>query len=287
MNPMLILLSLTAIGADLHAEKNPLYRQLRGDGVPIGSKTKATLPAPKLPDGLDAADQDKAQEELIRGRFPLREFQRNAIASPFVLIIGDLRDVEPGLRTRRIDLYFVAYGDLDRFAADSEQTDLSFADRTKVHVLTAEEQAQRGLPRDPTGTTRYVHGLFGVLDRVQLSVTTRSLTSRGPTSTVIAGQADPRFAGDADFGNFWQDLNLLPGDGRKLGPAQPYRALVYYTRMTRLQAPPRAIFIEYHCDFEQPAGWFNGNDLLKSKLGLAAQKQVRDFREELKKASAK
>ena len=66
----------------------------------------------------------------------------------------------------------------------------------------------------------------------------------------------------------------------KVGPATPYGGAGFYLKITRLHEPAGAIFIEQHVVFAEPAGWFAGANLLRSKLPTAVQINVRAMRRE-------
>ena len=71
-----------------------------------------------------------------------------------------------------------------------------------------------------------------------------------------------------------------------------FEALVYsdaalYLKVTRLHEPRGALFGEGHVVFTEPYGWFEGANLLRSKLPPAIQQVVRDLRRELLKAKKK
>ena len=53
--------------------------------------------------------------------------------------------------------------------------------------------------------------------------------------------------------------------------------------MTPLAEPAGAILVECHGVFEEPQGWFQGAPLLRSKLPMLVQEQVRGFRGKLVK----
>jgi hypothetical protein len=285
MSALLLLAALAAPAADAHEESNLVYKELRRGETALGPKTRVSLPAPYLPDGLDAPAQRRALASLPGLRVPLDELLRNAIGAPFVLDIGELRTSPDRLRTRTIDLCFVAHGDLDVFESHKNRAEFTFTDQTRVHVLSAQELARRNIRLDPAARdTRWSHGIFSVLERVQLSLTTCSTMSRTAESVVLAGKLDPRFTADAEFPNRWQDLDLQSDGTRKLGPPRPYVASVFYTKCTRLHEPRGALLVEYHMILEQPEDWFGGADLLRSKLPIAMQKSVRSFREDLRRA---
>jgi hypothetical protein len=63
-----------------------------------------------------------------------------------------------------------------------------------------------------------------------------------------------------------------------IGPARPYIGAAWYSKATKLQQPQGAVLFEYHIVFDEPEGWFNGANLLRSKLPLLVQDGVRKFR---------
>ena len=56
-------------------------------------------------------------------------------------------------------------------------------------------------------------------------------------------------------------------------------------KMTKLHEPAGAIFCEAHVIYAEPHGWFDGANLLRSKLPAAVQTEVRSLRREMLKAS--
>jgi hypothetical protein len=65
---------------------------------------------------------------------------------------------------------------------------------------------------------------------------------------------------------------------QKLGQPHPYHAAGGYLKATRLHEPAGAVLVEYHLTFDEPAGWFSGANLLRSKLPIVSQDGVRKFR---------
>ena len=65
-----------------------------------------------------------------------------------------------------------------------------------------------------------------------------------------------------------------------MGPPQPYGGAGMYLKITKLHEPAGALFVEQHIVFAEPTGWFDGANLLRSKLPLVVQSNVRDMRRE-------
>lgn len=284
---MLATLLSVALAAPMgsHEDANPLYRQLLDPGLAIGADLRAKLPPPSMADGLDAAAQRKVIQDLIGSDYSYEEFTRKSVVAPLLLKIRDVKPSDPAAPARGVDVWCVGYGDLA--AAD----DAKFRERllsagreggkeSKGGSLTREELAKRGimLPADDTHES-YGHFGFDFLDRVRLRASGRAVWSRTPDSLLIAAEIDPRFVGDKEFPNQWQPLTRDGGE-MKAGPAAPWGGAGFYLKITKLHEPAGALFIEQHVVFAEPTGWFDGANLLRSKLPPAVQTIVRNMRRE-------
>lgn len=268
-----------------HEEANPLYKQLRSEGIVVEGKTLATLPAPTVPDGLDAAGQQAALKSI-----PMRvspgDFTRKSVVAPYAMSIGDLAETEAGIRIRTLDVWFIVYGDLEVIRTNRRWLDeLLRQAEGDVHVLSADELQKRGvsIPAELAHRASYTHAASTLLQRVRVEVTTHAVYSQSGESTLLAGTVDPRFGDDKEFPNKWRPVEIS-GGRKKLGPAEVYSVSAGYWKATQLHSPPGAILIEYHSVVEQPSGWFGGRDLLRSKMPLAVQSEIRTFRRKVKKA---
>ena len=263
-----------------HREQNALYRQV----LVGGPKGVPPLPAPSLEDGMNAAKQQAAIAALPGLRVKPAEFLRDSQVSPISLIVGREPASKDGLRLRSLNLWFVAYGDLDAIVSGGKTFDLFQRDERQQVPIPADQLARRGIEPPGPGVS-YTHATFTVLDRVQLQETLRTQWSKTADSVVTAGTIDPRFTGDREYPNSWRPINPGPNNVDQLGPASPYNVQVFYLKATRLVEPAGAILVEYHSQFENPPGWFNGRDLLPSKLPIAVETSVRSFRRRLAKMS--
>ena len=90
--------------------ENPVYDELMRRGVTIDSREVVRLPAPTVADGLTAAQQRQAIEAIADGR-SWEDLTRRSVNAPFVFKIS--RDEnDPSRLGRRVDLWFVAYGNM-------------------------------------------------------------------------------------------------------------------------------------------------------------------------------
>ncbi|HEY7315010.1 MAG TPA: hypothetical protein VH643_37035 [Gemmataceae bacterium] len=274
----------------LAAEKsdNTLFEQLRG-GLSVTSETNVPLPAPAMADGLDAGGQQEVLTKIVGNRFTVKEFVGKVGTAPHVYNIRKIPAAgEDAPRVYGVDVSFVAHGGLDTVAQKDFLEDIHKKQKDrKIHLLTTEEMKKRKLTvqSDKHREERYSHGVFLVLDRVELSAALHTIVTRQPDSLLAATRIDPHFVKDGDFPNQWRKITIDEEGQRKLGPAQPYHGAGGYMKITRLHEPKGALFIEYHLIYVEPKGWFSGADPLRPKLPAIIQSEVRTFRQELNKAS--
>ena len=273
--------------APLGAADNIIFTELTDTGVTIaGTKTK--LPPPIMGDGLDGAAQTKVLESIATPAKPVAELTRKSVVAPFVLKID-----EGSGTLKRVDAFFVVYGELDRLMEDGfKKLDDGPGDagpmkdpalKSNGELLDEKTLAARGIKVAGEHET-IAHSYFPIFDRLKLHATLRSIDTRGKDSVLLAAKVDERFNKDEKYGNFWQALKRDDAGKLSIAPAQhPYTAAISYAKATQLVEPKGAIFVEYHLAFEEPAGWFNGAKLLTSKLPIAAQSNIRKLRQQLEK----
>lgn len=273
-----------------HEAANPLYKTLLDPGLTVGPDLRVKLPAPTMPDGLDAAKQRAIITQLIGTDYSYDEFTRKSVVAPNLLRVGDAKPADPKAPARTVDAYFVAYGDFT--ATDDDK----FLDRLanvgkgegKGNNLTAGDLHKRKIEVKPENAKREGYGNveFDFLEKVRLKLTGHAMWSRQPESVVAAAEIDPRFRGDAEFPNEWRSLSKEGGQA-KVGDPQPYGGAGMYLKVTKLAEPAGAVFVEQHIVFAEPVGWFDGANLLGSKLPLVVQQNVRNMRREWLKTTAK
>jgi hypothetical protein len=273
-----------------HEARNPLYKSLLDPGLSVGPDVKAKFPPPTMPDGLDAAKQKAIITNLIANDYTYAEFTRKSIVAPQLLKLRDVTPSDPKAPARGVDVWFVAYGDLN--ALDDDQ----FLDRLvnagkgegkgKGKALTKEDLAKRKITLGDEKREGYGHIEFDFLEKVHLKATGRAVWTKTDESVLVAAEIDPRFRGDAEFPNQWQPI-IKEGGTTKLGPAADWSGAGFYLKITKLTEPVGALFVEQHIIFAEPTGWFNGANLLRSKLPLVVQNNVRTMRKEWAKAGGK
>jgi hypothetical protein len=279
---------LIAIPAKSCPAANAIYEALVRRGVKISQQETLQLPRPAIADGLAPAQQRQVIESLIAGRYDWDTFTRKSIVSPFVLKISE-GAAESGPIGRKIDIYFIAFGSLDTLKGEdylNKHLNLTTNDQSgqggRAKVLTSNELRKRNIVADATpADPRWLAVNSTLLGKVRISLTTQNMKTAAKDSIIIASVADPRFQRDPEYPNSWQSLSVDDTGKRQVGPVEPYDGLGSYVKVTRLDEPAGALFIEYHIAFIEPQGWFRGTNLLRSKLPIVAQDMVRKFRRNL------
>jgi hypothetical protein len=285
--PALAILVASPSGLAAADVPNELLRTLLTAGVPIADGEIVKLPEPTLADGMTAATQRQQIEAIAEGRNSWEDLTRRTVVAPFILKTSQVGSEQRG-EGRRVDLWFVAYGSMDTMASDdflSNQFKTASEDSenaSTARLLSDADLKKRGLPVPSAAENpRYVTAETTLMERVRVSATTRSIKTRTAESLVVASILDPRFAADPEFPNRWRSIVRDDAGSRQLGAPYAYRGLGSYVKATRLIEPAGALLIEYHVAYAEPQAWFNGANLLQSKLPILAQTVVRKLRRSL------
>jgi hypothetical protein len=287
---VLVLASLlmTAHAATDHESANPLYRSLLDPGLPVGANATAKFPKPTLPDSLDAARQTAIIKDLIKDDYSYAEFTRKSVVAPQLLKLRDVAPSDPKAPARGVDVWFIAYGDIKALDDEKFLEKLINAGKGegKGQALTKQDLDKRKIKLGDEKQETIGHIEFDFLEKVHLKATGRAVWSKTDDSVLVAGEIDPRFLNDPEYPNQWQSI-IKEGGMSKLGPASPWSGAAFYLKITKLGEPAGALFIEQHVIFAEPTGWFNGANLLRSKLPIAVQMNVRSMRREWAKHPGK
>ncbi len=286
----LVLFALTAA----HADENPVYRELRERGVKMSAGTVFRFPPPIMADGLDAAGQLAALGKAADARNPVQELVQKSYYAP---VITKVRTLQPakgkGPAVRAVDVWFVAHGTWKTLLSKEFLDSTATAENSKSQVvarsgvLSKEELRKRNLTAVVTDgrEERFLYTTFSLFECVEISATRFSTLVRGDDSLLAAGNVDPRFDKDATYPNQWRPLLRDAQAEITRGPAQVFSHAAGYAKITRLKEPADAVFVECHIIYEEPYGWFDGENLVKRKVPAMVQEKVRSFRRKLAVAS--
>jgi hypothetical protein len=276
-------------------EDNRILNDLQDQGVAMPGGARVKLPPPILADSLGAEAQRAAITRLAEPNYSWEDFTNESRMAPYTLKMESIPVANSPTPARTIHIAFIAYGDWKTINSQTFLAGLARGADTKSKegelsrsaVLSDMELAKRGIhsQHDPNHEDVYFAAAGQLFDRVQLGTTWHGMLTRGPDSAVLAARIDPRFTHDAEYPNQWRPLSLDDAGNLQTGPAQPYHSAAFYGKVTRLAEPADAMLFEYHIVFDEPEGWFGGANLLRSKLPLVLQDQIRSFRKKLATAS--
>jgi hypothetical protein len=272
--------------------ENSIYVELVGKGVPLSSEDKAKLPEFTMADGLDQTAQEKILKDVIAKQKDspptLKQFTENKLNAPFIKIDTAI----PNSTSHQIDLYFIAYGNLQT-VANGNFWKARIGQKGKngtLDFLKPKDLAQRGLTVIDQPKIKEAYAFADKIDLfefVQVSGTARSMETIGDQSVVVAILLDPKFHGDKEFPNEWRKVTFGPKGAPQIGNPNPYDGVGAYAKVTQLQSPDDALFVEYHIIYNEPAGWFDGRHVLETKLPMMIDNDVKRFRKDLKGATTK
>ncbi len=279
--PFVMLMQVDA-GETLHLAQNPVYKELRETGIAVTAKNLMPLPKPYLADGLDHKAQRKLIEKLGGRRYPWALLTRNSTVAPQIIQLSEQKLPGSDTKARIAHVYFIAYGDMEEIAKSGTLTQPNDDGDKEWKTLTEKVLAAKNLVLDEKGRESYGSISNNLIDRVRLTGVLRTYWSQSEESLIASAYLDPKFNGDADFPNRWQAMDR----GKKpVGEPAAYQGAGGYTKITKLAEPEGALFVESHLVFAEPHAWFDGANLLGSKLPAVIQHEVRNTRQEILKAS--
>ncbi|MCS6866283.1 MAG: hypothetical protein RMJ56_09540 [Gemmataceae bacterium] len=270
-----------------HENLNALYKKLTHEGLDVGGKAKAKFPPPTMPDGLTPAQQTAVIAKLIEKNYTYDQFTRNSTVAPQMIKIEDLPDSDPKNPARAVSVWFLAYCDFKKLDDDRFLERIMNANKgtgSSGGELKPTDLQKRGLTISAGNENRESYGFveFDFLDKVRIKVTGHAIWSRTEESVVAAAEIDPRFNNDKEFPNEWRSLTKQGGQ-LKVGEPQPWSGAAMYVKITKLQEPKGALFVEQHVIYQEPAGWFGAPNYLRAKLPPAVTDNVRKMRAEIQK----
>ncbi|HBJ34487.1 MAG TPA: hypothetical protein DDZ51_06930 [Planctomycetaceae bacterium] len=252
----------------------------------------ASLPEfqPTLRDGMTSDQQMQAVRSIL-GNLEEERFFKPSVVSPFVFELKPLSKLGNGGQRQRLDVWFVAHGKLDDIEEKKLMDDLTGPEAKQTpglpeiaRALTEAEMKARDLKfgDQPDGSGR-AYGIMGanVLDKAFVTGVTSSRYRKTDDSIELFLRLSPSLFDDADFPARWYPISKADDGALQLGKANPYTDLAALIKVTKLAGVEDGLFVEVHVVYAEPFGWFEGRNLLRSKLPPVLQDSVRKFRRKL------
>jgi hypothetical protein len=266
---------------------DPIYQSLVLNGVKVADSKHIPLTAPSLVDGMSAEEQQTVVQGLA-DEVGMDRFMKNSAVSPFVMEIKSAEKLEDASDVQRLDVWFVVYGSLDSVldkplfedlavpmkptgdGPTDESRELTPAEMEKYHLKSGE------LADGSRATFGYIG--MSLFDKVRLSLVTHAQSFRSPESVVSVYRIQD---GIQEFPSTWSPITMDEDDKVRLGNPAPYTMAASFAKITELKFEPNALLIEIHVLYVEPQEWFNGRNLLRSKLPPIIQDGLRKFRRKL------
>lgn len=262
------------------------------EGAAVSDDAAAAMPEfkPTLRDGMTADQQLQAIRSIL-GNLEEERFFRSSIVSPFVFEMKPLSKLENGGQRQRLDVWFVAYGKLEDIEEKKMMDDLTGPEAKSTpglpeiaRALDEEEMKARDLKfgNQPDGSGRS-YGIMGanILDKAFVTGITSSRYRKTDDSIELFLRLSPSLLDDADFPARWHSISKADDGAFQLGKPNPYTDLAALIKVTELVGVEDGLFVEVHVVYAEPYGWFEGRNLLRSKLPPVLQDLVRKFRRKL------
>ncbi|MEM6363255.1 MAG: hypothetical protein AAF745_02430 [Planctomycetota bacterium] len=258
-----------------------LFDDLIENGIDVGGVNA------KITRSIDVSASDSDVRRDIAGRNDWKRFTRDSVTAPILMNFDTVESAE-GTRVGHVMSFrFVAHqefetlkekGFLKTLFQDSSQREES-----SFEGFDNELMEEFGLK--PQDATDYGFATFELLKRIRIRGIFASQTTVDDDVAVTAWRLLEEKPNDSNYCSTWSPLDN-DEVGRKVeGDRQAYAGIAGYVSMTSL-APvdstlAGACLVECHSIIHEPKQWFDGRNLLRSKLPLIVQESVRKFRRKL------
>lgn len=278
----------------LAAEPNPVFSSLITTGIRLPKGPALKLPAPSMADGLNAAAQHQVLQ-VVAGERPVDSLLRKGVSAPVIFDSGDVAaSADAGGTGKYVNFWFIVYADLKKVAHEgfwngqarqggAEEAPNTNDAQFSGKLLDSTELRSRKIEPILSAGVVENYGQFDVqlFNRIRVQGVTWAVQTESPESAIYAAILDPRFANDQDYPNQWQSLSRDDAGKLQSGPWKPYQGLGAYAKATQLKEPPGAVLVEYHMVFDEPEGWFRGANVIRTKLPIIVQNNVKRLRRKL------
>ena len=261
--------------------RKPILDELLTKGVFVPGGPNVVLPRPIAKTDPTAADRKKAADWL-RDAENRQVFEKDDRARYFI----KTKTVEGKQPYHIVSVAFIAYGKLERIEKGKLMDGLLGAKEAKgkkTIELTDQDLKVRNIVRVPKGVARERYGVMDANfdDQVRITGVMRSQTWTGKGQLTSCSILDDRFLDDKDHPNRYRKLSTVKGEVVE-GPARPYTAFGGYSRVTELDDPQGALFIEMIFLYHEPKDWFDGKGLLVPKIQIGIDENIIELRRALR-----
>jgi hypothetical protein len=258
---------------------------LTEQGVEVAEHLRAQLPAAIV--RLDTGDDDQSLHELA-GAAGWDRFIEDAVTAPVTVMIEAVAagDTRLGHRVRTA---FVIHAALEKLQGEEAvQKMLGVEEDSKgatAKRLAATELSAVGIEPDGVGREQFLFVEIPLLNRIKVRGVVRAVKLESPGGVQVAWEFDPRFDAVSRWRTTWTKIEENALGDRVEGPPQPYKGCGGIVTVRKLAAAGGdsvdMLVVESRMVICEPEAWFQGSNLLRSKIPLTAQEGVRRLRRKL------
>lgn len=266
-------------------DRSDLAVILTEQGVEVADGVSVPLPAARI--RFDAEGDDQSLHELA-GAAEWDRFVEDTVTAPVTVTIeaaaaGDMR------LGHRVRTAFVLHAALEKVQAEEAvQKMLGVENGFKgatAKRLTAAELAAVGIGHDGSGREQFLFVEIPLLNRIKVRGVVRAVKRESPGGVQVAWEFDPRFADVPRWRTTWTKVEENELGERVEGEPQPYEGCGGIVTVKKLQPAGErhvdVLVVESRMVICEPEAWFQGSNLLRSKIPLTAQEGVRLLRRKM------
>ena len=253
-------------------------------GVELAAGAFGRLPEPWI--GADGG-VDRAALEKLAGPAGWERFSEDAATAPVSVVIepvaaGGTRvghAVRTGF-TLRVPLEKLETEDALKRSLGADED----ARGASATTLSAGDLAAVGVMADEAAGERFVFVEIPLLNRVKVRGVVRAVKAECPAGVRVAWEFDPRFAAAPAWRATWTRIEENELGNRVEGEPHPYRGCGGVIVVRKLEPGAGAgdlLVVESRMVIAEPQEWFQGSNLLRSKIPLTTQEGVRSLRRKL------
>lgn len=266
---------------------HPAVAKLITEGFSVAPDERSKLLPPLVNETMSAKEQKASLTKLV-GKTRLSQFMRKSPLARLELDIKTLGETDGGAAIRGFDLYFVAYGNLDavsetNFAGEEEHQKEDQPFETYFEPLDGRPDSDTIDLVEWAKKPRLYRYRFALLDKVVVSGLLEGQAHIGKGVAIQSMMSPENKLNDADHPSQWRPIPQGVDNDAGLGSPQPFRGLAGYLHATELKFQKGAVLVEVHSVYVEPEGWFDGKNLLASKLPLTMKDNVANFRRKIAK----
>lgn len=264
------------------ADRSDLAAILTEQGVEVADGVRAQLPSARI--RFDAENDDQSLRELA-GAVDWDRFVEDTITAPVTVIIEAVTagDIRLGHRVRTA---FVLHATLETLQGEEAvQKMLGVEDGFKgatAERLEAAELSAVGIEPDGSGREQLLFVEIPLLNRIKVRGVVRAVKLESPGGVQVAWEFDSRFADVPRWRTTWTKVEENELGDRIEGEPQPYKGCGGIVAVKKLETAGESsvdvLVVESRMVICEPEAWFQGSNLLRSKIPLTAQEGVRLLR---------